>query len=493
MRYRLFLQLASNVLFFLCTVNTNLALAAAVPLVSQWNYSSPNNNDYRSFSSETMTINVSSSEIPFTTWSNAKYPANQDFTVSVDFGNYTTQGAITNASAGLHSDAHISIRWQIDEQTSSEVDIRRSSYNDGSEGFEAMYTTFTPTNFEIHQRFSAESTISSGKFSISKTGNSVTVSVKASNDGLLHTWAFDPIATFNQGSDIIVNLRTINGPRERTSVDFSNLDMTPVPLDINWTNVRNSMREGGGESNYVAFTMLDTSGNPVTSDVTSNVQLFGPSGAEINLASNGYYLTEKYLTGSYDSANGRWNYGNSFSPDSGYAASFAGDLPAGVYHLVITTNSGMVYDRYINYSGKVTLPIISSTSFYAYKDEGGNLLFSWKIPYDASFIATRLSTALRAWIDVYQAGVFKAEIWVSAPTHLGHIFVPASVVQLYEAEGTEYQVAVQLRTTDNRSRAYSQQVPLIIAQGPPIPGDVDGNGKVGLEEAINALKVVAGD
>jgi hypothetical protein len=231
----------------------------------------------------------------------------------------------------------------------------------------------------------------------------------------------------------------------------------------------------------------------MTSDVTSNVQLFAPSGTEIELTSNGYYLTEKYLNGSYDSYNGRWNYGNSFVSDSGYSVSFPDDLTTGNYHLVVTTNSSILYDRYIYYAGKATLPIISSTSFYTYKDEGGNLIFSWKIPYDANFIAARLSTAMRAWIDVYQAGVFKAEIWVSAPTHLGHIFVPANVVQLYEAEGTEYKVAVQLRTTDNRSRAYSLQVPLLIAEGPPIPGDVNNNGKVGIEEAINALKVVAGD
>lgn len=473
-------------LCFPVIVFAKITFAASVPMVPQWLYNSPNNTDYRSFSGEIMTVNVTDPDMTLATMPRARYPADQDFTVSVGFSDFSPQGVATSSEYS-ESSVGMGLIWDIDGGV-SQLYVYRFLLGNGDEGMAIVYSDFFESEI-IHDELSSTDHPNNGVFEISKAGNSVTLSVKDTNNVVIFTKTYSITTPEN---DVTVGLFSSNGFRQATRVDFSNFQMNPVPVDINWTNVRNQKKEDGAQSNRVAFTILDTSGNLETSDVVDNIQLFGSSGLPISLASDGYYLMDKFLPGRYDSSTSRWLYESNFSQDSGYASSFSGDLPAGNYHLVVNLNNGLVYHRYIDYGGIKTLPFISSDSFYAYKDENGNLIISWKTPYDANFIAAQLNTALRAWIDVYQEGVLKAEIWVSAPTHIGHIFVPANVVQLYEAEGDDYQFAVQLRTTDNGNRAYSKQVPLVLSQGPQIPGDVNGNGKIGLEEAINALKVTAG-
>ena len=81
---------------------------------------------------------------------------------------------------------------------------------------------------------------------------------------------------------------------------------------------------------------------------------------------------------------------------------------------------------------------------------------------------------------------------IALPTHLGHIAIPAQVVQQYEAQGTDRRVTLILRQQEGSTASFSTAAPLIPAAGPPVAGDVNGDGKIGLDEAIHALQVAAG-
>lgn len=474
------------------------AIAAPVPLVSAWNFHSPPNGiDYRTINSGSMTINVTDPQIPFTTWPHAKYPAiGQDFVVSVDFSNYFTQGAATtDISTDLHSDTQLAIQWDAGEINGeavyNEIDIRRTTFNNGWEGFSAIYSTQGESYNELHQVYNEAGTDNNGTFVIEKSGNSVTVTVKNTVGTVLHSWIFNSLPFGN--TEIQVNLRTINGPRESTSVQYSNFDMDPVPSVVQFFYLQHRYFENGSESNRFLFSVFDTSGNYVSTNTLTSIQLFDPSDTLITTDWLRFDTPYDILYGKYDATNGRWNYGDTFSPEGYFYGSFSGIPSIGNYRLSVTTESGIVYNRNYYYYGNSPLPLISSQSFYAYKDAVGNLFLNWAPPNNSDFITSNLNTSARAWIDVYEGETIIAEIYITLPTHQGYIFIPSNVVQLYEAKGTDYRVGMHVRTNNNSTRSYSNTIPLVLADGPPLAGDSNEDGRIGLEEAINALKITAGN
>lgn len=483
-----------SIFFAFLAICWTTAAAAPVPMVPKWGY--PGNIDYRSFNDGVMTINVTKPETPFTTYSHGRYPAGQDFVVSVDFASYTTTGVVTDPSAFLHSDAHLSIRWESGlingEQVYSEISIRRSTLNDDQEKYSAIYGTQSVSGSVhiLHEVYNVSGTANNGTFTIQKTGNNVTVSLKSTTGETLYSRTFTP-DDFTD-SEITVNLRTINGPRTGTSVRYANMQMEPVPYRIEDSFLIHQINEQGGNRNLLAFNVRDTSGDYVTGNMLTVNQLLAPSGSPVPIEPVQFSGAYQELEGEYDAEDGQWRYESDFSPNSMFTTTFDGALAVGTYRLLATTDNGLLYSVPFQATPQVELPLLSSTTFSSYKDSGGNLFINYQAPYDEAFLAAGLNTQVVAFVDVYEGAALRARMPIALPTHLGHIAIPAQAVQLYEAQGTDRRVTLILRQQEGSTASFSTAAPLVPADGPPVAGDVNGDGKIGLDEAIHALQVAAG-
>lgn len=483
------------VFFAFLAICWTTAAAAPVPMVPKWKYVVANNVDYRSFDNGAMTINVTRSETPFTTYPHGRYPAGQDFVVSVDFADYTT-GTITGPSTFLHSDTQLAIQWDADPINGvpvySEIDIRRTTFNDGQENYSAIYSTQSSSGSVniLHQVDNVPGTANNGTFTIEKAGNNVTVSLKSTTGETLYSRTFSSIPFTD--SEITVNLRTINGPRTGTSVRYANLQMDPVPYRIEDSFLAHQINEQGGNRNLLAFNVRDTSGDYVTGNMLTVNQLLAPSGSPVPIEPVQFSGAYQELEGEYDAEDGQWHYESAFSPNSMFTTTFDGALAVGTYRLLVTTDNGLLYSVPFQATPQVELPVLSSTTFSSYKDSGGNLFINYQPPYDEAFLAAGLNTQVVAFVDVYNGAALRARMPIALPTHLGHIAIPAQVVQQYEAQGTDRRVTLILRQQEGSTASFSTAAPLIPADGPPVAGDVNGDGKIGLDEAIHALQVSAG-
>ncbi len=283
--------------------------------------------------------------------------------------------------------------------------------------------------------------------------------------------------------------------RNGNYVDSANcvLKTTDKPYSIEWWYVQHRKNEDGREFNVSHFAIKDLNDNYVSDDVIEKIELFDPDGNSVQLSDNtGFDAVYKNLSGKYNCDIGQWQYGETFNLESYYRVEFDESLKIGTYHMRLTDINGKIYDSYKDFNGPVTnLPIIPSDSIYAYKDELGNFHCSWDVPKD---IASGLSTSVRVWVTALTDGVDfgEGEIFVKVPTHMGHLFIPVSVYQNLENAGNSFKIGLHLRTNDNFNRTYSKSIIFNETNKPPIKGDFDNNGKIGLEEAINALKVTSG-
>ena len=268
--------------------------------------------------------------------------------------------------------------------------------------------------------------------------------------------------------------------------------MDPVPYRIEDSFLAHQINEQGGNRNLLAFNVRDTSGDYVTGNMLTVNQLLAPSGSPVPIEPVQFSGAYQELEGEYDAEDGQWHYESAFSPNSMFTTTFDGALAVGTYRLLVTTDNGLLYSVPFQATPQVELPVLSSTTFSSYKDSGGNLFINYKAPYDEVFLAAGLNTEAIAFVDAYEGATLSARMEINMPTHLGHIAVPANVVQLFEAQGTDRRVTLILHEQEGSNASFSTAAPLIPAAGPPVAGDVNGDGKIGLDEAIHALQIAAG-
>jgi hypothetical protein len=262
---------------------------------------------------------------------------------------------------------------------------------------------------------------------------------------------------------------------------------------IEWHYLQNRSYEDGRSLNKLYFTLKDEYGNQIQENVQPVVELYDPVGTQLALSPfNGTSAWDAVwlLSGWYDSNTGQFSYGDSFWIDPAYAYTFSESLVSGQYRLVVTVPGYPSFEYLIDYGSRIDVPWISADSFHARFDDDGNLLWSWKPPQS---LEPSLSTSLRASIGTISGGSPTDKLlFISLPTHLGFVFVPADVITYFQGSDETLTFGIGLRRNNNFNRAYSNRIPLTEATG-FLQGDVNGDKIIDLIEVINALQVTSGN
>ncbi|MDM8536945.1 LamG domain-containing protein [Desulfobacterales bacterium HSG17] len=255
---------------------------------------------------------------------------------------------------------------------------------------------------------------------------------------------------------------------------------------LEWWYIQHRELEDGSNFNMSSFAMKDRNNNYILEDVLSSIELYDPEDTKVQLTVNEFGGTYKNISGGYDANNGWWYFGDLLNEESYYYVKFDETLKSGKYRLVVTDKSGTQYEGYKDFGSVKNVPIISSESFCAYKDNEDNLIWQWENPAD---MFSNVSTSIRTWIDVYNNEIPIGDIFIKVPTHMGWAFVPKNLLQKFE-NGNVIKIGLHVRTNDNNNRSYSKTINWEDANA--CKCDINGDQKTGLEEAIHALKVVSG-
>ena len=121
--------------------------------------------------------------------------------------------------------------------------------------------------------------------------------------------------------------------------------------------------------------------------------------------------------------------------------------------IIVTDINGNRYEGQYHFYGYESLPIIRSSSFKDKVDKSGNLIWTWKVPYD---FYPPFDTNMRSVIKITNHDGNISYFFPRVPTHLGRLFVPNYVVDKIKEEGDQYEMIIQLRTNDNNNRTYSK-------------------------------------
>ena len=259
--------------------------------------------------------------------------------------------------------------------------------------------------------------------------------------------------------------------------------------ELEWWFVQHRVNQNGGDYNAAHFAMKDDSGDYILEDIVNSIALYDPDGIQIQLTTAEFGFAYEVLNGKYDANNGFWSFDDAYSSNSFYSVKFGGTLKSGEYHLSVTDNSSQTYDAYWTFNALVNLPIISSDTFCAFKYDDGSLMWKWNVPTSIMY-QNSISTSVRTWIDVYTNGELVKEIHIKVPTHMGWAIVPNTLLQGIEGPNNVLKIGVNVRTNDNNNRSYSNDINWELANS--CGCDIDGDQKIGIKEAINALQIVAG-
>lgn len=283
-----------------------------------------------------------------------------------------------------------------------------------------------------------------------------------------------------------------NFQRNRSnSILLENVPNGSQGVDYMYVQRRNyETDEGIAIQNRLYFSMYDRLQSK-PGDVLATATLYYPNDEPVEFTMVPTHAPANLLMGNYDVNTGRWKLNSGFDYfDNGYSAKFSGDLVPGDYRLHVTTAAGGFDDRWFKVSQPVDdAPIISSSSFRAWKDSSGNLTWKWDVPHDLDpDLNTRISAYMA--IDDDDENFF----WITVPTHVGSLRIPKATLDLLEATDDKIFLRLFLRINDqegnNFQRNVSNAVSLEEAMVIPPEGDVNNDGKIGLPEAINALKIV---
>lgn len=258
-------------------------------------------------------------------------------------------------------------------------------------------------------------------------------------------------------------------------------------LDFWYVQQRNY--EDGREFNRASFALRDEAGQYLSENEVQSFELYNPDSVPISPTSFSFSGLYKVLNGSYDGNTGLWNSSLIFNRESGYSINFEEELKGGTYHLKVTTKQNVQLEADRDFGTAEPIPSINSDSVCKYTDQDNNIIWRWKIPSD---LFPTVSTSVRTWIDAYSVDdQFLAEVYIKVPTHMGLAFVPNAIVeQMKQMGGDSFKIGFHVRSNDNYHRYYTNNISL--EDIPECGDDIDGDNKIGLPEAIHALRVTAG-
>jgi hypothetical protein len=133
-------------------------------------------------------------------------------------------------------------------------------------------------------------------------------------------------------------------------------------------------------------------------------------------------------------------------------------IPGEEYELSVTCDDDVTYTATRIFNQAVDIPIVSSSSFQVLRDSNGNVYFSWEIPKELLEIADSYDLEYRPYLVAKTGGVIKALLWPRAPVHINMLYLPSSVLQQLDGQGTSYSYGVHVRTSDAQNRSYSNAV-----------------------------------
>ncbi len=225
---------------------------------------------------------------------------------------------------------------------------------------------------------------------------------------------------------------------------------------IDFWSLSHRIYEDGQERNRLVFALRDTINGYPTEDIVKSVEVTDPNGNTVSIENLGFH-SEVWMQGWYDKDIEYWFYWDEFEFISTYGADVESELISGSYHLTVTDIDDNEYvGGYYDFNGLVDLPITSSRSFRTRRDDFGNIIWKWEVPY---YLDPNLDTHATAIILIYDwKNDLVGEIYTRLPTHLGSLFVPREVLEKIPAEGKRFKLQIQLRDSGG-NRSYSNDEP----------------------------------
>ena len=255
-----------------------------------------------------------------------------------------------------------------------------------------------------------------------------------------------------------------------------------------------AMHEASGATNYFIFDMKDNSGQPFSNgDAVINVKLYDPNQNLVNITPFQFRQPYEVMFGGFDLSTSQWVYGSSIFLNE-IRAYILDDLLLGTYRLEVLMDDGLTYQSTKEVTNVLDLPVISSRSYQIVSDSAGNVFWSWKTPSQLISLSQTLSTSQRPYIKALQGTKWLKVLYPSVPTEMSSVFFPTGIIQALVSGADNFAYGIQVRTTNNNCRSFSKEVTVSspLTTIVPVDGDMNGDGKIGLEEAINALQRAAG-
>jgi hypothetical protein len=226
-----------------------------------------------------------------------------------------------------------------------------------------------------------------------------------------------------------------------------------------WFNVGGRAYEDGTYLNRLDLEIIDENEDHITTDIFQSVVLRGPSGETIPLDDLRFVVTPALGWGSnYDGWSGLWTYDGYFDkPYSGYNATLPENQSAGTYTITCTDINGNIMTATKDYTGRMNLPIVPSSSIKTRYDKKGNLSIQWKGIYSGFpyIVDQTMNTSIRVCVWSEQS------FWqLTVPAHMNTAFIPSNIVNELKSVGHGHSLYIQFRQATNCNRTYSNAVTL---------------------------------
>ncbi len=234
-----------------------------------------------------------------------------------------------------------------------------------------------------------------------------------------------------------------------------------------WMWVQRRTTSAGERINYLSFGLRAGSGGYVSgasaADLTG-LTLLAPSGTPVSLSAFSA-ANHAILFGTYSGGEPEWASAG-FTPLTEFWAVLSSPLETGTYRLEVTFR-GRVYQAAYTFRGVADLPVVASSSFRFETAPSGEVTWTWSPP--ESMCGAGGDTSARAIIVVYREGGKVGVVYITVPTCLGSLLIPAAMADTLNRMGDSFEFIVQLRTNDESNRTYSRPVVLERVGEAPAP------------------------
>jgi hypothetical protein len=143
---------------------------------------------------------------------------------------------------------------------------------------------------------------------------------------------------------------------------------------------------------------------------------------------------------------------------SDFNADITDPIIIGTYTLEVTMDSGPPLINQFDFDFLLDLPIISSRTFQIHTDSAGNLYWTWDFPEQLLALAKTYDLQMRAGVAAINSEVLVGLYWPNVPVEMGSSFAPSSIYQDLVSRSDEIRFWLQVRTSNNNARAYSNTI-----------------------------------